>query len=264
MLWFFFLFTRVFVACLCLAIPLMLPQASLWVYVLFWPTAVAILMLGLLDPRYLLRRTIATIATSAIAGFVISGVPALTEDAIANDTLREVLNLVIAMVTGRMTQDNGWPLVLLVSVTLLVLAGLEGMRMWEERPKDARFVARPVPSPASIPVGKCELVLALRVTIHNTGKAACAINPQDVRIRICWLWTIVAAPGLEQNNGVLPLRTPLSLEPAATCTLHLQETLRSRVLNWVARRPWLVTWILLWGDVDIAGNVFSTRFPARR
>ena len=142
MLWFFFLFTRVFVACLCLAIPLMLPQASLWVYVLFWPTAVAILMLGLLDPRYLLRRTIATIATSAIAGFVISGVPALTEDAIANDTLREVLNLVIAMVTGRMTQDNGWPLVLLVSVTLLVLAGLEGMRMWEERPKDARFVAR--------------------------------------------------------------------------------------------------------------------------
>ncbi|ABA81631.1 hypothetical protein GQF56_21070 [Rhodobacter sphaeroides] len=264
MLWFFYLVVRVFVGFLCLAAPLMVQQASLWVYVLFWPSAVAILMLGLLDPRYLLRRTIAAISTTAITGFLISGLPPLTEAAIADDTLREVLNLMIVMVTGRMSQDCGWPLVSLVSFTLLILAALEVLRTREERPKDARFVARPVPSPVSLPYEEGALLLSLGITVTNVGKKVCTINPRDVRIRVCWLWTVAASPSLENNNDVLPLRAPLSLQPAETCTLHLDETIHSRILNQLARLPRWLTWLLLWGDVDVAGEVFSTRFPSYR
>lgn len=260
MLWFVYFFIRALVACICLALPLLVARDSLWLYMLFWPLAVAIFMLGLLDPRYLLRRAFVTISSSAIAGFAISKSPQLSKDAIADDTLREVLNLVIAMSTGSMTEGNGWPFIVLVVSTLLILGGLEWLRVQSERPKDTKIVVRPIALPALIPIEKTDLDLSLGITITNTGSNACTINPQDIQVRVCWLWSVAIISSYDDGKAVVPARTPKTLQPANTCTLLLTGRLHSRSLNWISRRLRWLDRLILWGDVDVIGTVFGVRF----
>jgi len=232
--WFVFLLTRILVAALFAALPLMVGSPPIWLVIFCAVTVVLLLLHGVLDPKYRFHRALTELILGILALRALQGAPEVTEAMIPHAALRDWANFGIDLLRPVMSFDAAW--IALLGICVLVLTCLIAHESWQtHRARRHGLSLRVLPAHSCFHYDPVETgyVIETRVVVRNAGETPVTVHGAAVTVQGCGVLHTELAPCKGQVVGTLEEFGSTPMSPGVSGTFHIRADVEDR--SWLTR-----------------------------